>query len=134
METANTQRSAQLSDSERQQQEQNYKLRETKKRQDEEMNSLVTKHESDMKTTEAAFRVELGSQQEQFTRKMDELNSSQAQRLALLSQQNEINLKQAQETYRMQADQLRIQGEKKLGSIREEQAISNENIAKKGNA
>lgn len=135
METANsTPRPAQVSDAERLQQESTYKLRETKKKQDEEMRALVEKHERDMKTTANAFRVELGAQQEEFTRKMDELNSSQAQRLAQLSQQNEINLKQAQDTYRLQADQLRIQGEKKLGSIREEQLVSNENITKKGKA
>ncbi|MGE3262697.1 MAG: hypothetical protein AB7K68_13025 [Bacteriovoracia bacterium] len=135
METANsTPRPAQVSDAERLQQESNYRLRETKKKQDEEMRALVEKHERDMKTTANAFRVELGAQQEEFTRKMDELNSSQAQRLAQLSQQNEINLKQAQDTYRLQADQLRIQGEKKLSSIREEQLVSNENITKKGKA
>lgn len=134
MDTANTQRSAQLSDAERLQNEHNFRIREIKKRNQEEMDSLVQKHDTDMRVAENAFRVELGAKNEEFTRRMDELNSSQAQRLAQLAQQNEVNLKQAQDTYRMQADQLRVQGEKKMNKIRDEQALTHENLSKKGNA
>ena len=107
MDTASTQQSSQLSDAERMQQEHSYRLREIKRRQDEEMRALTEKHEKDMKTTETAYRVELGAQKEEFERKMAELNASQAQRLSQLSQQSEVNVKQAQETYRQQAEQVR---------------------------
>lgn len=134
MDTATTPRATQTSDAERLQQEQSFRVREIKKRNQEEIDALTQKHESDLKTMESAFRVEIGAQREDFDRKTSEMNATQAQRLATLSQQNEINMKQAQDTYRMQADQLRVQGEKKLGSIREEQALATENVSKKGKA
>ena len=134
MDTSSTERTARQGDAERLQQEQSFKIRDIQKRNREEMDSLTQKHESDMKTAEAAFRVEFNASKEEFQRKMDEMNSVQAQRLATLSVQNEGNLKQAQDTYKTQADQLRMQGEKRLNVIREEQKIANENIEKKGKA
>lgn len=113
------------------QQAQSNRLKEIKQQGRMELLAAEKKHAEEMKSTEAAYQVELSAQKEEFSRKLSELQLNQNQRLTELNQVNETNFKQAQETYRQQAEQLIVQGEKKLNSIRQQQSGAAENINKK---
>lgn len=131
METANTQRSSAQSEADRLAQEHSQRLREIRKKQADELQSLQDNHERNVKQADNAYRVELSAKTSEHTRKLQELQERQQGQLATLEKTNDQSLKQVMETYRSQAEQLRNQGERKLATIREQVAESEQNITRR---
>ena len=131
METANTQRSTSQGEADRLAQEHSQRLRDLRKKQSEELQSLEDTHKRNMKQADGAYRVEFSAKTSEHARKLQELQERQQGQLATLEKTNDQSLKQVMETYRSQAEQLRNQGERKLATIREEQAESEQNITRR---
>jgi hypothetical protein len=131
METANTQRSNSQSEADRLSQEHSFRMRELRKKQAEELQSLEDNHQRTMKQAEGAYKVEFSAKSSEYTRKLQELQERQQGQLATLEKTNGQSLKQVQETYRSQAEEIRNQGERKLATIREQQAESEQNITRR---
>lgn len=134
MESTNTQRSTQTNEAERLLQEHNRKVRDIKKQQETELQSLADKHARDMKSADHAYRVEITAKKDDYEKKLQETNVRQQMNLENVTKANDSSLKQAQETYRMQAEDVRAQGERKLNMLREQQLDAQDNIERKGNA
>jgi hypothetical protein len=132
-----TQSANNQSESDRIAQEHAYRIRDMRKKQQEELDALNEKHQRDMLGLDKAYQVELTARKDEYDNKLTELQDSQTTRFSQITKQGEINTKQAQETYRIQAEELAARNEKKLSALREQEQLAEDNIHRhkdRGNA